>query len=302
MRNSGSFAGLVPASDSIMQCYFSVQNQTIGRIVRLNSSSIKRGVSIVGVLTLAFLGLFHISIMILKSKYCLLVLVWISFYSHAAAIDKDQFFIESNTFFQLNVADGLVRYKQIKKNDDKLKKLVSYVSLVDLSKYNPSEKLAFYINAYNVLVISQIIHHYPIDSPMSLPGFFDQKKHLIAGEELTLNDLENERIRVYNDPRIHFVLVCAALGCPKLANFSYVPDQLDEQLTQQTKLALNDPDFLQIDGGIVKISEIFSWYATDFGKNESDLITFIKKYRDDVLPEKLKLSYYTYNWKLNESN
>ena len=73
------------------------------------------------------------------------------------------------------------------------------------------------------------------------------------------------------------------------------------QLTQQTKLALNDPDFLQIDGNNVIISEIFSWYAKDFGNSDEDLLTFINNYRNNPLPEKPKLSYYRYDWTLNES-
>jgi len=66
-------------------------------------------------------------------------------------------------------------------------------------------------------------------------------------------------------------------------------------------LRLNDPDFLQIDGNNVIIFEIFSWYAQDFGKSDEDLLTFINKYRKNPLPENPKLSYYTFDWTLNES-
>ena len=239
--------------------------------------------------------------MVISGKYNVLLLVWILFNSLAYGMDKDQFFVQSNSFFQQYVSDGLVKYKQIKKNEDIIHELVNYVNRADLNKYSSNEKLAFYINAYNLIVIAEIVSEYPVDSPMSLSGFFDQKKHLIAGESLTLNDLENKKIRTYQDPRIHFVLVCAALGCPKLANFSYMSEKLDIQLTQQTQLTLNDPDFIQVDGNDVKISEIFSWYKHDFGKSDEDLITFINKYRDSALPEKSTLSYYTYDWTLNES-
>ncbi len=238
--------------------------------------------------------------MVFKSKYYFLFLVLILFDSHAFSMDKDQFFVQSNVFFQLHVADGLVKYNQLKNNKDKIHELIIHVDQADLTTYDADEKLAFYINAYNLLVINHIIEKYPVDSPMNIPGFFDRYKHRIAGESLTLNDLENKKIRTYHDPRIHFVLVCAALGCPKPGDFSYVPGKLDMQLTQQTELALNDPNFLQIDGNNVIISEIFSWYAQDFGKSDEDLLTFINKYRKNPLPEKPKLSYYTYDWTLNE--
>lgn len=238
--------------------------------------------------------------MIINNSQKILVLILILFSNLAFGMDKNQFFIQSGEFFHLNVEDGLVKYKQIKKNDSKIHDLVNYLSNVDLNSFNSSEKLAFYINAYNLLIINKIIEKFPVESPTSIPGFFDIKKHRIAGEKLTLNDLENNKIRTYNDSRIHFVLVCAALGCPKLGNFSFTPDKLEQQLTQQTKLALNDPDFIKTDGNMVELSEIFKWYRQDFGKSNKDLILFINKYRTDQLPENTKFNYYAYDWKLNE--
>ncbi len=231
----------------------------------------------------------------------ILVLVLIIITNQAIGMDKEQFFIQSDEFFHSNVDGGLVKYSKVKQNDVKIHELVKYVNTADLGSFDDTEKLAFYLNAYNLLVINQIIDKYPVDSPMSIPGFFDNKKHSIAGEKLTLNDLENKKVRTYKDPRIHFALVCAALGCPKIGDFGYRPDKLEEQLTQQAKLALNDPNFIIVDGNKVKISEIFKWYRQDFGKSDKDLINFINKYREHPVPEKSKLGYYIYNWTLNES-
>lgn len=231
----------------------------------------------------------------------MLALALIIITNQAKGMDKEQFFILSDEFFHLNVEGGLVKYKQINQEDGKIQALVNYVNNADISSFDPSEKLAFYLNAYNLLVINQIIEKYPVESPMSIPGFFDNKKHSIAGEKLTLNDLENKKVRTYKDSRIHFALACAALGCPKIGDFGYRPEKLEEQLTQQAKLALNDPNFIIVDGNKVKISEIFKWYRQDFGVSNKDLINFINEYRENPLPEKPKLSYYTYNWTLNES-
>ncbi len=215
-------------------------------------------------------------------------------------MDKEHFFAEANTFFDKYVESGLVNYSKIKNDETKISDLVAYIGSANISTFSDNERLAFYINAYNLLVINQILLKYPVESPMNLPGFFDGKKHLIAGKKLTLNSLENNKIRTYKDPRIHFVLVCAAISCPKIGNFAYTPDNLETQLTKQTKLALNDPEFVILDGYKVKISEIFNWYRQDFGKSDKDLINFINKYRDNDLPEKTKLSYYTYDWALND--
>ncbi len=215
-------------------------------------------------------------------------------------MDKELFFSQANDFFDMYVENGLVKYGQIKNDESKINDLVAYIGNADVSNFSADEKMAFYINAYNLLVINQVLDKYPLASPMKVPGFFDGKKHLVAGKKQTLNNLENNKIRTFKDPRIHFVLVCAAVGCPKIAKFAYTPDKLEAQLTMQTKLALNNPEFVIVDENKVKISEIFKWYRQDFGKSDKDLINFINKYRDTDLPEKTKLSYYTYDWKIND--
>ena len=237
----------------------------------------------------------------LNNTQKILALAFLLFANLVFGMDKQHFFIQSDSFIRQNVEDGLVKYKQIGKNAAEIHELVSYVSKADLSSFSSMEKLAFYINAYNLLVIKQIVDNYPVESPMSIPGFFDINKQLVAGEKLTLNDLENKKIRTYKDARIHFVLVCAAMGCPKLANFSYQADKLEDQLTRRTELAMNDPAFLKRQDSNVQLSEIFNWYRQDFGESDKDLINFINKFRKNPLPEKSKLNYYTYNWTLNES-
>lgn len=238
--------------------------------------------------------------MIINTIKYIIVLQFVITTNLTFGMDKVHFFTEANAFFNKYVESGLVKYSQIKNDETNIIDLVAYIGSADISTFSNNEKLAFYINAYNLLVINQILIKYPVKSPMDLAGFFDGKKHLIASKKLTLNSLENNKIRTYKDPRIHFVLVCAAMSCPKIGNFAYTPDNLETQLTKQTKLALNDSEFVILDGNKVKISEIFSWYRQDFGKSDKDLINFINKYRDSDLPEKTKLSYYTYDWALND--
>jgi hypothetical protein len=238
--------------------------------------------------------------MINKHIFNKLLLVLAFFTFQAYGMEKDQFFDQSNAFFQTNVKNGLVNYSQVKNNGDKIHELTDYVATAKLSSFNSMEKLAFYINAYNLYVIAGIVEKYPLASPIDIEGFFDAHKNIIAGESITLNELENNKIRTYNDPRIHFVLVCAALGCPRLGSFSYTGLKLEEQLTQQTKLALNNPDFIMVDDDQVKLSEIFNWYRQDFGKSDAEIIAFINTYRIKPLSKNAKLNYYTYDWTLND--
>ena len=152
------------------------------------------------------------------------------------------------------------------------------------------------------MVIKQTIDKYPVQSPQVIPGFFDRTKYTVGGKEIALNDIENKILRpTYKDARLHFVLVCGAKGCPPITRFAYVPSQLEDQLTQQTELALNDESFIYQSNGTSNLSEIFNWYSVDFGKNKSQLIEFINSYRIKKLSTKDRISYYTYDWNLNDT-
>ena len=107
-----------------------------------------------------------------------------------------------------------------------------------------------------MLVIKQIIDNFPISSPKEVVGFFDDNEFLVAGQDITLNQIENEILRsVYKDPRIHLVIVCGARGCPPITDYSYTPENLEEQLELQTTLSINDDKF--INGKDISKEKIF---------------------------------------------
>lgn len=213
------------------------------------------------------------------------------------------FFDKANAFFVKNVNNGLVDYESIKNSTDELDDLVKMIAEAELSKMEDLEKKAFWINAYNISVIEGVINNWPLDNPLNVTGFFDQIKYNIAGEEITLNQLENEKLRpTYNDARLHFVLVCGALGCPKLASFAYTPEKVNQQLQERTTLALNNNDFIQIEAykRKVYISEIFFWYSDDFKKDGMDFITFINQFRKEKISTDYTVDKYSYDWTINK--
>jgi len=131
-------------------------------------------------------------------------------------------------------------------------------------------------------------------------GFFDKIQYNIGGSSLTLNDIENKKLRAkFNEPRFHFVLVCAANSCPPIISEAYRPKMLENQLQRQTKKSLNNPSFIKVSDGKVAVSEIFKWYKEDFVKNGQSEIEFLNKYRNDKISENSKLIYYNYDWRLN---
>ncbi|MEL6987363.1 MAG: DUF547 domain-containing protein, partial [Bacteroidota bacterium] len=213
-----------------------------------------------------------------------------------------QFFDDVNTFLKVEVKDGLVNYGALK-GDAQLQSLITKVENADLAGTTDATKKAFYINAYNLIVIKAAADLYPLQSVQAVGGFFDGKKHTVAGEKMTLNDLEKKKLLApYGDARLHFVLVCGALGCPPITNFAYSPTLLDAQLDQQTKLAINNPEFLKVEGSNVKLSQIFNWYASDFGGNKNAVLNYINQYRSSALPSNAKVGYYNYDWSLNDAS
>lgn len=227
----------------------------------------------------------------------------LSLASMAQSADLSGFFVKTDDFLKKYVKDGMVEYQAIKNNSSSINALYSEIGKMDLSGASEPEKKAFYINAYNLIVIYQVTKYYPLKSPLDQSGFFDKVKHSVAGESLTLNHLEIKKIILpYNDPRIHFVLACAAKSCPPLASFAFIPDKLDAQLEERTKLSINDGDWLKVDNKDKKayISKIFEWYQKDFTKAGTSVLAFINRYRKTAIPDSYSIKYYEYDWGLNE--
>lgn len=221
------------------------------------------------------------------------------------AQDNSEFFQKADAFFKKNVKQGRVTYQKLKSDPTTLDELVAYIGKAKVDKSDTAALQAFYINAYNIMVIKGVVDAYPIASPLKVEGFFEGKKYTIAGKSMTLNDLENNVLRANypDEPRFHFALVCAGLGCPPIIPAAYLPSTLDTQLQTQTKLAINNPKFTQYDAnkGKLKLSQIFEWYKGDFTRKGQSLVDFVNKYRAEPLPEKTKTGYYTYVWDLNDA-
>lgn len=213
-----------------------------------------------------------------------------------------EFIKKSDAFFNTYVTNGKVAYAAIKKSPEALNELIAMAKDISVDKADAIDYQAFWINGYNLSVIKGIVENYPLKSPLDIAGFFDKTKYEIGGTSITLNDIEHELLRKNfpKEARFHFVLVCGGLGCPPIINCAYLPSTLDAQLEEQTKLAINDPKFIQVNKNKVKISQIFEWYKGDF-EQDGKVVDFINKYKSEKLPEKAKVSYYTYDWTLNET-
>jgi len=219
-----------------------------------------------------------------------------------SAQNTSVFFSKSDAFFKAHVKNGRVDYKSVNNDTSELDGLLEMAKGISVSSDKPNDYQAFWINAYNLAVIKGVTNHYPLKSPLDVGGFFDKTKYELGGTSITLNDIENKMLRAKfpKEPRFHFVLVCGGLGCPPIIASAYKPTTLDAQLSKQTKRALNDPNFIRVDKNKVKISQIFEWYKGDF-EHDGDVVDFINTYKTETLPENAKVSYYPYDWTLNET-
>jgi len=209
------------------------------------------------------------------------------------------FFSKADRFFKTHVKNNRIDYSQIKTDPKELFELIDFISTNPIPE---NTKKAYLINAYNLLVISGIIEHYPVVSPQIIPAFFDGKNHVLNHQNISLNSLEQDYLfKTYQDPGLHFVLVCGAIGCPPLISKAYQPNNLDYQIKTQVTLALNST-FIKVNTAEkkVELSEIFRWYAKDFGNNTKAITTYINSFRTTKIPVDYKVSYYEYNWSLND--
>jgi hypothetical protein len=207
-----------------------------------------------------------------------------------------------------HVKDGLVDYPSIKQDP--------YFSayLAELSRIDPTvlvsreEKLAFWINAYNSLVLKGVVDHYPIKSVADVGilgkwGFFNILKFDVGGRTRALDQIEHGIIRPdFHDPRTHFALVCASGGCPKLRSEAFHPNHLDAELDLAAGDFINDPGKVRLDRerGVLYVSSIFKWYEDDFVKAYGSVPAFIGKYIRQDLPAGAHLEYLDYSWALND--
>ncbi|MEM9861365.1 MAG: DUF547 domain-containing protein [Myxococcota bacterium] len=195
-------------------------------------------------------------------------------------------------------------YAGLSADDTAKAQLASYVSAIGaasgVSDWSRDDQLTFFINAYNALTVSAVIERWPLDSVMNVDGFFDGITHDVAGEAITLNTLENERIRAtFGEPRIHFAVNCASVSCPPLLAQPFAADTLEETLEAQAVAFVRSST--QIRGRRVTVSKLFEWFADDFGGADG-VRTFVAERLEGDAAETVRgarLRYAEYDWNVN---
>ena len=202
---------------------------------------------------------------------------------------------------------GLVNYKGFIEEQSKLDEYLNTLSNTPPgSNWNETDKMAYWINAYNAFTVKLIMDNYPLKSikdigdglPM-ISSPWDIKFFKIGGVDFDLNTIEHEILRKqFEEPRIHFAINCASFSCPKLRNEAFESNKLNQQLEEQAKEFINNPNKNIIRKEETKLSKIFSWFETDFTK-KTTIKSFIKQHHS-AFNEQNDVQYLDYIWTLNE--
>ena len=185
---------------------------------------------------------------------------------------------------------------------------------VPIRRFARAEQRAYWINLYNAATVNVVLEHYPVESILKInisPGLFARgpwKKKLLTveGEPVSLDDIEHRILRpLWQDPRTHYALNCASLGCPNLAPQAYTAAAMEAMLDQGARDYVNHPRGARVEDGELVVSSIYVWFQSDFGGGEEGVITHLRKYATPGLKKKLAgvdgIDDDAYDWTLNDA-
>lgn len=203
---------------------------------------------------------------------------------------------------------GRVDYEGLLKNREEFDQFITYIENVNIETMTPVEAKAFWINVYNALTVKVILDKYPVNSIRHINfGLVWEIGRKAAGSEYSLSYIEHKILRPLGDPRIHFAINCASIGCPVLLNTPFYPDQLDGQLEDAARKFINDPEKVRLDRDkrILYHSAIFSWFEEDFFVSAVDIEAYIKLYLNDsdkafLNEHNVSVKRMRYDWGLNK--
>jgi hypothetical protein len=218
--------------------------------------------------------------------------------THTQALDETTY----ATLLQHYVRGGKVNYAALKEKDfPALERL--YLSLTDEKRTD----LAFWINAYNIIVLRETTRAFPVKDVWTVNKNFFKAKHPVAGRQLSLDEIEHDIIiKQFHDPRIHFGINCASASCPILAPEPFTPDNLNAKLNENARQFINDDANVRFDEmrGVLQLSKLFEWNAADFKRDAGSVEKYLAKYltpeRQRLLQSRRwKIEYVPYDWSLN---
>lgn len=220
-----------------------------------------------------------------------------------------------------HVIDGLVDYQGLKRDHAVLDSIVADLATADLSRTDVDQRLAFYINAYNILTLKSVVDAYPVNSIKDIPGVWDEKTWPVAGKMVTLNEIEQDILKAeFFDPRVLIAITHASLSCPALSSEPYLPATIDQQLKSAAQQFAVSSGHNRLDpaSGTAQLSSLFKEYGDDFIERyydsgrftsvcqaESSSLNFLILHsrpadRVKLYDSEYQVSFLPYDWSLND--
>ena len=235
-------------------------------------------------------------------------------------VDHSQWDKLLKTYVVKAPAGGLnrVQYRKFKSEAHRaLKAYLAMLQKVDPGKLAKNEQFAFWANLYNAKTIDVVLDKYPVTSIKKIRlggslfasitgGPWKAKIMKVNGTKLSLDDIEHGILRpIFKDPRVHYAVNCASVGCPNLGAEAFTGAKLEAQLNRGAAAYINSPRGFKVTGGRVAASGIYKWFNKDFGGNEAGVLRHALKYAAPGLKAKLKAAHgiakYDYDWALNDA-
>ncbi len=208
-----------------------------------------------------------------------------------------------------------VDYKGFKTKQSALKSYIKTLETVKVTSLSKSEQFAYWANLYNAVTINVVLDAYPVKSIKDIdisPGIFSngpwgKKLVTIEGTKISLVDIEHQILRkVHKDPRVHYAVNCASVGCPNLQNQAFDGKNLQAQLNRAARDYVNSNRGAVVKGNRLAISKIYVWFKKDFGGNDRGVLAHLKKHADKDLKAKItkigSINSSFYDWTLNDQS
>ncbi|MDH3218692.1 MAG: DUF547 domain-containing protein [Gammaproteobacteria bacterium] len=216
--------------------------------------------------------------------------------------------------FVSTAADGINRVDYGGVDTAGRKRLRAYLddlASIAISHYGREQQRAYWINLYNALTIDVVLEYYPVNSIRDISsgifaaGPWGRKLVTIEGQALTLDDIEHRILRpIWQDPRIHYAVNCASLGCPNLLDQAFTAANTESLLDQAAREFVNHSRGAQVVDGRLRVSSIYHWFESDFGGNDAGVIAHLKLYAEaglaDALASVARVDEHEYDWRIND--
>ncbi len=195
-----------------------------------------------------------------------------------------------------------------------LGRYISALGGVPVRRLARPQQLALWINLYNALTVKTVLDHYPVKSIRDIGispdwlaiGPWGAKLVTIGGVALSLDDIEHRILRpIWRDPRIHYAVNCAAVGCPNLMARAFTAGNAEAMLDKAARAYVNHPRGVRLDGTRLRVSSLYLWYLDDFGGNVAGVIAHLRRYGTPAWAKALgrvtAITDQGYDWSLNDA-